>query len=1000
VDGLLGDGWSPPFWPWWQLLDQMGVGFGPPAIGEQDPDLARAQWFATVVDALRSAARDHPWLVVFDDLQWADMGTLRLLAHLEPLIRSNRVLLLGTVRQSDIGRASLPPGLFRNAHHLRLGGLDLDELTQLVEALTGSPPKAETAQALDRVTAGNPLFAGELVRRLNREGRLDRLASSDDVPVPPTVRAVLDEQLAYLSDSCREVLAIAAVVGRTFGLGLLAEVAARSPLEVLVDIEEAMSAGVVATVDPAGYAFAHPLFRSVMHDETGVARRVRLHRRIGDALEADAARGGDVDLAALSFHYLNAAPGGTAGKAVDYAERAARAAMAALGYEDAVALYARALAASELDPSASDRGPLLLGAGEARAATGDIGGARAAFVAAADHARRAGRSADFAAAALGLAGSGFEVALFDDQQIALLEEALQLLGEDLPGLRSRVSARLSVALSLAGQEERRAALSESAVVLAQEAGDPGVLAQALAARCDAHAGPADVAQRAADAAEIVRIGRQRGDPGTELLGRRLRMMAALEMGDLRSVDAEVHAFAQIADRLRQPQYRWYVPLWRAMRAVMCGRLADQRALSVKAEELGRAAQSVNTDILLLTHRWFACVDVGEYETAVSLIEISVPPGSYAEWEAQFVPLHALHRLLTNRPDEARAVLDQATDVLHAAVPDSEWLTMLAQVADVCFRLGGHPLARWLYDVLAPFANLWSVDGIGAYAHGPVHRQLGLLAVLLGRSADAAGHFDAALAGNRRAGADLLVARTLFDRGLALDEPDTLRAALDAYRALGVTRRVAEIESLRRDRVVSADSVVSGGSVVSADSDRAGPEHNQFRREGDVWTVRFGGRQCTVRDSKGVRDLARLLARPGQEIAALDLAAAAGAPPVGGDLGETIDARARAEYKARLSELEAELDDADATGDIGRSSRIHAERDAPLDELSKAYGLAGRPRRSSHPAERARTAVTARIRDCIRRIEALHSVLGRHLARSVRTGTFCSYDPDQPTRWDL
>ena len=143
----------------------------------------------------------------------------------------------------------------------------------------------------------------------------------------------------------------------------------------------------------------------------------------------------------------------------------------------------------------------------------------------------------------------------------------------------------------------------------------------------------------------------------------------------------------------------------------------------------------------------------------------------------------------------------------------------------------------------------------------------------------------------------------------------------------------------------------------------------------------------------------LLAQPGREVAALDLAAGAD-HLVQGDQGERLDGRARAAYKARLIELDAELDDADIASDIERSARVKAERDALIAELASAYGLSGRPRRGGDPAERARTAVTARIRDAIRRISVVHPELGRHLARSVRTGTFCSYDPDRPVRWEL
>ena len=977
-------GGLPPFWPWLQLLDQLGTPLGPTPASDDTPAVARAELFARVSETVRQAARARPWLIVLDDLQWADPGTVRLVAHVEPVLRSVATLLVVTVRETDSAPVSLLSPVLRNALRIRLDGLSLDELADLVHGLTGARPDHDVNNALHRATAGNPLFALEMVRRLDREGRLDQLATSSDLPVSPTVRAVLDEHLADLSDPCRELLAIAAVIGREFPLGLVADVAGRDRLDVMTALEQAVNGGVVAATGIGRYQFTHPLLRSVVHDDIGVARRVRLHTRIGEVLEAEAARGGDVDLAALSFHYLNAAPGGTAAKAIDYAVRAAQAAMTALGYEDAVALYDRALSAHDLDPTSSDRGQLLLGLGEAKAACGDSQGARAAFLGAADHARRTERWADVATAALGLAGSGFEVALFDEQQLALLEEALTHAGDDDPALRSRLSARLSVALSLAGQERRRASLSDDAVRLAHAGRDGAALAGAFAARCDARAGPADVRLRSADAAEIIRIGKERGDRGTELLGRRLRLVAALEAGDVQAVDGEIGAFASVADWLRQPQYQWYVPLWRAMRAAMQGRLQERRHLAAEAEEVGRAAGSVNTAVLLVAHEWFSAVEAGEYETAVAELDRRMPPGTFHELGPQLVPVLAVRGVLSGRTEEARAVLDGAVDALAASPRDSEWLTMTAQTADAVFRLGGHDLARWLYEQLAPFADLWSVDGIGAYAHGPVHRQLGQLAALLGHSDVAATQFDAAIAGNRRAGADLLVARTLLERGLALDDDSALRSALDLYRALGVERRAEETAALIRP----APSASLAGDA------------NVFRHEGAVWVIRFAGRQSTVRDAKGVRDIARLLAQSGREVAALDLAGEGGRARAGGDLGDVVDADARAAYRARLVELEEELDEADAAGDTERSARAAAERDALTAQLAGAYGLAGRPRRAGDPAERARTAVTARIRDAIRRIQAVHPELGRHLSRSIRTGTLCVYDPDEAVPWEL
>ena len=119
--------------------------------------------------------------------------------------------------------------------------------------------------------------------------------------------------------------------------------------------------------------------------------------------------------------------------------------------------------------------------------------------------------------------------------------------------------------------------------------------------------------------------------------------------------------------------------------------------------------------------------------------------------------------------------------------------------------------------------------------------------------------------------------------------------------------------------------------------------------------------------------------------------------VQGDLGDQIDAQARAAYTARIQELQSELDNADAAGDDERGARAQQELDFLISELSAAYGMRG-PRRAGDPAEKARSAVTARIRAAIAKIRDAHPELARHLRNSIHTGRFCSYRPDDATRW--
>jgi hypothetical protein len=168
-------------------------------------------------------------------------------------------------------------------------------------------------------------------------------------------------------------------------------------------------------------------------------------------------------------------------------------------------------------------------------------------------------------------------------------------------------------------------------------------------------------------------------------------------------------------------------------------------------------------------------------------------------------------------------------------------------------------------------------------------------------------------------------------------------------------------------------------------------------EGDTWRLVFNGRSVRVRDAKGVGDLAVLLARPGREVHALELM---GGQDVGGAAGPALDARARNAYQQRITELQHDIDDARAGNDPVRADRAEAELDALVEQLSEAFGIGGRARSTRSSVERARTAVTYRIRAAIRKLADVHPEVGRHLGNSVRTGTWCSYQPEIDVAWRI
>ncbi|HSK91557.1 MAG TPA: hypothetical protein VK875_09605 [Euzebyales bacterium] len=249
-----------------------------------------------------------------------------------------------------------------------------------------------------------------------------------------------------------------------------------------------------------------------------------------------------------------------------------------------------------------------------------------------------------------------------------------------------------------------------------------------------------------------------------------------------------------------------------------------------------------------------------------------------------------------------------------------------------------------------------------------------------------------------------------------------RAGLaDAHRAAGnEAQAVMESQAVRTilDGLEEQPEVqrdVTVGRIDGGADERSTGTVNVLRREADYWSVQFDGHTVRVRDLKGMRYLARLLADPGREFHVLDLVAteaggaagdggqaASGSDSALGHAGELLDEQARTAYRRRLAEIDADIDQAQAIGDTQRAAQAATERDFLMRELSRAFGLGARTRRAGSASERARAAVTRALRTAMARIDTHHPALGAHLDRAVHTGTYCSYQPDPriPTTWQL
>jgi len=1047
---------APPYWPWVQVIRALlqgvpaeelrpAVGAGAPylvplvpELGERFRDLpalstsprsehARFYLFDAVATLLRSAAQRTPLVLVLDDLQWADAPSLLLLQFLAHELRDVRILLLGTYREVEVRQApavaEILGALGRDGHHVPLRGLGEEEVRRFLEETIGRSPAPVLVRAVHRETEGNPFFVDEIVRLLVAERALERHEdpSPGRFPVPQGVREAIRRRLAPLPPPAREALALASVVGREFDLAILHRACGLDPEALLETLGPALAREIVVR-EPGGvgrYRFAHALIRETLYEELGPAERIRLHGQIGEVLEEVHRTDPTPHLTALAHHFLEAAPARGADKALVYSTRAGRHAAASLAYEAAAAHFQSALEVLGLARPGDERErcELLLARGDVQWKSGDGRGARETFQQAAEIARRIGDAPLLARSALGFAGEGSRLLwvrseVVDQPRIELLEEALHRLGDGDPGLRAQLLARLAINLYWAPEPERVVALSEEAVRLARQLGDPRLLAAVLRARWIALWRPEGAAERLAIADEILHLGERTGDRELALLGHRFRIVGFLEHGDVVATDREIEAWAQIAGELRQPLYLTDLAMWRATRAIMDGRFADGEEQAQRAVELGQREPDVQPILrheiqTFLLHFHKGCLDqlVGRSQPRTG-----VPATMFQRCARAFVWSE------TGRQAEARRELSALAKEGFPLPRDGAWVVSMSLLSAVAAELNDRTSAAQLYELLMPYAGRVGIFAAGLACWGSVSYHLGLLASTLGRVADAIRHYEDAATVHERMGArpflawtQLAHARLLLTRDAGARRGEAaalLTSALATARELGMDGLVAKVRRL------GLDAAPTAGAQEPADGEAV------FRNEGDVWTVIYAGTSVRLKHSKGLGDIAILLANRGRDIHVADLiAASAGAPPDprstpvadlvaqglrvsrGASGDAVLDHRARADYRERLAGLHRELEDAERCNDEGRVARARAEFDFIAGELASAFGLGGRGRRAGSPIERARKAVASRIRFSLAHIARVHPALASHLRRYIRTGTVCSYVvPDEPVRW--
>ncbi|GIH94184.1 AAA family ATPase [Planobispora siamensis] len=1035
---------APGYWPWVQVVRALRRGAGPGEwsaaqeaagaglsilLGEsrRGEETEAFQLYDAVTAALVSVSQNRPVVVVLDDLHWADVASLKLLEFAAQHTWFERLLLVGTYRDAETEATDHPlrpmlTSLTAKATTVTLTGLGHEEVGALMARTAGREPEAELVAEVHRRTGGNPFFVEQTARLWHGGGPVTATA--------PGVHDALRRRLSLLPPAITGLLTTAAVLGREFHREVLAAAGSVPLSEVDRLLGQAVAARLVVARKDGRFAFAHDLVRESLYDELGEQEARRRHAGVVGALEDTPELARRVFPSDLARHAYLAGDALEPARAVTHLLAAARDASTRMAVEEAIGHCRRALEVAD-DPVR--RALIALDLGRHLRHEGDREGAWQAFEQGVAIARDLDDGKLLARAALTLHQTGDHDERAGRLRDGTLRQAYAKLVGDDPGT-SRSPDDLAQELTV------------HVLMLARRDDDDDELMFGLWARHDTIWGLGTAAERVKLVDELMDVARRTGDRDTELLASSLRWVALLELGDPAYLD-QYGAFVSLAERHGTPRFAEALFIDKNIVCTLQGRFEEAH------EHLDRGlpgfCEGAHPGLLAMADQllWSTLIPQGRFEEMRRLRRGLLEHG------------HSHPDLLEGVAALQRGDVGTALQLLPEERPGQEpyprnlaplGLRFLAQAAaasrdaELCDR------AR---AALEPYSGQWMVSMYGCDISGPVDLWLGLLDAAQEHWAEAVARLTAA-----GRSADRLRSRTwsvearchLAETLLARGEPGDARTAAAMLDEVGreaadlgmrhVSGRVRHARDLTAQtataghrvpaagtlregadghRVLAAGSRWEGvnGSVPdgfaadgfhreSAGGDEAVAEAvtNEFRRDGAVWSLAFGGRRVHVPDAKGLRDLHALLSMPGVDVPAVRLLDPEGGEVVvaarrmGGDL--VLDDEARARYRRRLALLDEEIDRAAELGDDRRAVEYDREREALLNELRAATGLGGRGRRLGDEAERARKAVTARIRDTLRKLGPLHPELAAHLRAAVSTGSSCRYQPGHEIRWSL
>jgi len=782
-------------------LAQRVGGLEPPL--QADPETELYRLFDAVVSWLGAMAGERGVVFVLDDLHWAAKPTLLLLRALARAGGRERVLIVGTYRDTDI-EATHP--LSATLADLRrepcvtrvaLSGLEPSEVEEMVARAGGDAndrAAGELARVLQAETDGNPFFVQEILRSLIESGVALDAGSADSHEIPASVREVVGRRLGRLGADANQVLSWGSVLGEVIDFEVVVAVSELDDEAVLDALDEATTAALLRETSAGTYEFTHAIVRATLYEELSGARRARRHRQVGEALVAL----GSKDIVALAHHFWLA--GGADVRAVDYAAAAGADAVRQLAFDRAAAFYAQALeAAARAGVPAERRCELLIELGSAQRLAA-MPAFRETLLEASALAQEIGNARLLAKAVL-TNNRGFPSAagVLDQERVAFIEAAVASFDAADSATRARLLSLLALELTWRDPNFRRLELADEAVAMARRRGDDACLLEVSIIAQVACTVPDRVPALVEDLPALVELAERVGD--AQQLARVCIGGAAhwIEMGALDEADRLLQRVAQLAEDLESPLFRLMDAHQRCRGLTITGTGDEIEQAALAALKIGEDAGQPDIAAWFVPELFAARWSQGRLGETLPLIRnvVELTPG-LAVWPAT---LALAHLALGERDEAVRLVNELMTDAASVFPRDLVWMTGHSVLAEAVAAVGTPEQAAQEYALLAPYAG--RIPCVFNVARPGVNHWLGALAAHANRAEEAERHFAAAYEQHGQLGAPVWLARTQLEWGRRLATAgDTERARVLLTRARAGAARIGATDiALRADELL-------------------------------------------------------------------------------------------------------------------------------------------------------------------------------------------------------